>query len=152
MAAEHGPDDLHRRADDPELTHVAVHLNVTSTSQFPSSGEATVAMGGGGSATVAYTGIVGNSLTGCTFQAGTPGAVAAGSLVTLLDVGWSFELMVPINRPGWQRLEARCRATSGCTSICSASARPPGRHAVSPGFFAAQCRFPLPNAGRQTST
>ncbi len=123
-------------------------FNVTSTSQFPSSGEATVAMGGGGSATVAYTGVVGNSLTGCTFQAGTPGAVAAGSLVTLLDVGWSFELMVPINSAqggtAWNPLQGHFGLYFNLFRFSQTAPAGTPFHA---GFFAAQYRFPLPNAG-----
>ena len=123
-------------------------FNVTSTSQFPSSGEATVAMGGGGSATVAYTGIVGNSLTGCTFQAGTSGAVAAGSLVTLLDVGWSFELMVPINSAqggtAWNPLQGHFGLYFNLFRFSQTAPAGTPFHA---GFYAAQYRFPLPDAG-----
>ena len=122
-------------------------FNVTSSSQFPSSGEVTVAIGGGGSATVAYTGIVGNSLTGCTFQAGNSGAIAAGSLVTLLDVGWSFELMVPINSAqggtAWNPLQGHFGLYFNLFRFSQTAPAGTPFHA---GFYAAQYRFPLPDA------
>jgi peptidoglycan hydrolase-like protein with peptidoglycan-binding domain len=122
-------------------------FNVTSTSQFPPSGEVTVALGGGGQATVAYTGIVGNSLTGCTFATGNSGSAAAGSLVTLLDVGWSFELMVPINSTqggtAWNPLQGHFGLYFNLFRFSQTAPAGTPFHA---GFYAAQYRFPLPDA------
>jgi peptidoglycan hydrolase-like protein with peptidoglycan-binding domain len=127
-------------------------FNINDGSQFPPTGEVAV----GGSATIDYTAVVppstsppihGWQLTGCTFGAGTSGTVADGSAVTLQDLGWSFELMVPINSAqggtSWPSIQGHFGLYFNLFRFSKTAPAGTPFHA---GSYAAQYRFPLPDA------
>ena len=79
-------------------TSFTIPLNASPIGQkLPTTGEVIVTLQSGTTATVGYTGLTGTALTGCQWVSGVTGAVPAGSMVALQDVGWSFELLIPVH-------------------------------------------------------
>jgi hypothetical protein len=129
-------------------------LQVADVSQFPDSGDIAFLVGGT-LATVSYTGrnTGSNQFTGCKVSPYTPVAasstVASGVTVQLLDVGWSVEVLLPVTAAlggaNWADLTKNIGLYVNLFRFSQWEPQPPATpHA---GAFAAQYRFPLPDAG-----
>ena len=94
-------------------------LDVASTAGFPTAGTINVAASGRTTAVVTYTGISGNSLTGCAYVSGSAtGTVSTGGAVTLVTSTNSFgytdlpvEILAKVGQDGVVCRTARCRTT-----------------------------------------
>jgi hypothetical protein len=136
----------------PVGAHASPDVPVASTVQFPASGDLAVVVGGS-LVTMSYTGKTATSFTGCKVKTGTlAGTLTNGSNVQLMDVGWSIELLFPVASAGtggggadWINLLGQFGLYMNLFRFSTLEPTPPAQpHA---GFYAAQYRFPLPDAG-----
>jgi len=88
-------------------------LPLDAVAAFPTNGEVTVTVQPGITATIGYTGINNNTLTGCQWVSGFTGTAPSNSSVALLDYGWSFELLIPLH-----------------TTLTDTTTNPPTSHAL----------------------
>jgi hypothetical protein len=133
----------------PVGAHASPDVPVVDTSQFPTSGDL-AAIVGGTLVAISYTGKTATSFTGCKVAKGTvAGTWTNGSTVQLMDVGWSVELLFPVTSAlggaDWIDLLGHFGLYMNLFRFSTIEPTPPAQpHA---GFYAAQYRFPLPDAG-----
>ncbi|HEV8460110.1 MAG TPA: hypothetical protein VGQ38_05320 [Gaiellaceae bacterium] len=132
----------------PTGAHAAPDIPVVDTTQFPASGDIT-GLVGGVLVQIAYTGKTATSFTGCTVAKGTAaGTLLNGTTVQLMDVGWSVELLFPatvaLGGADWIDLQAHFGLYMNLFRFSKVEPSPAQPHA---SFYAAQYRFPLPDAG-----
>jgi hypothetical protein len=132
----------------PTGSHASPDIPVVDTSQFPDSGDV-LALVGGTPVSIAYTGKTATSFTGCKVAKGTvAGTLTNGTSVQLMDVGWSVELLFPVTSAlggaDWIDLTGHFGLYTNLFRFSTIEPAPAQPHA---GFFAAQYRFPLPDAG-----
>lgn len=133
----------------PTSPHTVPDIAVVDVSQFPTSGDLLVIVGGT-PVTISYTGVSGNTFTGCKVPKGTvAGTLASGATVQLQDTGWSVELLIPtttaLGGADWIDLQGHFGLYVNLFRFSTFEPMPPAQpHA---GFYAAQYRFPLPDAG-----
>jgi hypothetical protein len=131
----------------------AFTLAVTDTTQFPSFGNLDVPISGGSTVTVTYTGKndAAKTFTGCHVAGGAGGAVDPAGAVQAQDLAWSVELLVPTTSGAlgggadWIDLQGHFGLYVNLFRFSEIpQPMPPAQpHA---GFYAAQYRFPLPDA------